>query len=518
MGKKGKAKAAKVPEKGIYDCDPDPAGERVPLSALLRDPGKAWELLRTRRLLQILLGVVLAGFLLRFLNLGKYSLWLDEASTLTFARESLLEIWGTSAAGEFNPPLFYWMEHLMISFGESEAVLRFLPALLGSLTLVVMYLAAREVLDRPSSLIAVTLLAFSPFHVFYSQEARAYAPMLFFFSLALLFFLRATRRGGYGNWIAFGAFSALAFWTHFYAFVPVGVLILLAFVFRARVISKNLKEAAAPLLATGVFFLVALPLVVTTIQLFSQRTGGGPTFGVQGLELITDTLVWISSGINDIPGYSVFLTIVLLAFFIVGVAWFASRDRALAVLLVSGFVLPLLVSVVLSYRMPMDPRYLICLQPFLFLGVAASFPALCRRLRIRYLAVAAVLLILLASLPLFASYYTTSPKTDWRGFSGYLAGQTSTGDLVVVLPGYILQPLGYYYQNETDGTLLYGVYTTGELENIAASAGSHRIYYVVTLDIWSTDPTGTVVQWLETHTDMAQAVQYGPDLFLLPSG
>jgi len=40
------------------------------------------EILRTGRLIQLLLGVVLAGFLLRFLNLGANSLWLDEASTL----------------------------------------------------------------------------------------------------------------------------------------------------------------------------------------------------------------------------------------------------------------------------------------------------------------------------------------------------------------------------------------------------------------------------------------------------
>jgi len=115
-------------------------------------------------------------------------------------------IWGTLSAGEFNPPLFYWMEHLMLTFGESEAVLRFLPALLGALTVVVMYFVAREVLDRPSSLVAAALLAFSPFHIYYSQEARAYAPMLFFFALALLFFLKATRKGG----TATGSLSGLS--------------------------------------------------------------------------------------------------------------------------------------------------------------------------------------------------------------------------------------------------------------------------------------------------------------------
>jgi hypothetical protein len=54
MGKKGKGKAtAKAPEPVFRDCDPDPAGEDVPLSVLLRNPGKAWEMLRTRRLVQV---------------------------------------------------------------------------------------------------------------------------------------------------------------------------------------------------------------------------------------------------------------------------------------------------------------------------------------------------------------------------------------------------------------------------------------------------------------------------------
>jgi uncharacterized membrane protein len=512
MGKKGKGKAtAKAPEPVFRDCDPDPAGEDVPLSVLLRNPGKAWEMLRTRRLVQVLLGVVVAGFLLRFLNLGANSLWLDEASTLGFARKTLVDIWGTLAAGEFNPPLFYWMEHLMLTFGESEAVLRLVPALLGSLTVVVMYFVAREVLDRPSSLVAAALLAFSPFHIYYSQEARAYAPMLFFFALALLFFLKATRKGGYGNWIAFGAASALAFWTHFYAFVPVGILILLAFVFRFRAIRANLKEATAPLIALGVFIILALPLVVNAVQLFLVRTGSGPSFGIQGFSTITQTLVQVS-------GFNIFLAVILLALFIAGVAWLVPRDRALAVLLVTGLVLPLLASVFLSYRMPMVPRYLIYLQPFLFLGVAASFPLFCRAVRSRYLAVAAVLLIFLAAIPFLVPYYATPQKDDWRGFSGYLSGQTGPGDLVVVLPGYIRQPLEYYYSNQTDGTLLYGLYTQADLERVSASAGGHRVFYVLTPDISSTDPAGNVVRWLQEHSDMDQAFRYGPGIIVLRSG
>ncbi len=141
--------------------------------------------IRSSRHLQVLIGLTIAGLLLRFYNLGGNSLWLDEASTLMFARQSLAGIWESTAGGEFNPPLFYWLEHAMLFFGESEFVLRLLPALLGVLTIPVVYFIGKEFRDQNVGLIAAALLAFSPFHIYYSQEARAYAPMLFFFSLAL---------------------------------------------------------------------------------------------------------------------------------------------------------------------------------------------------------------------------------------------------------------------------------------------------------------------------------------------
>ena len=66
------------------------------------------------RYAQMLIALTVIGFILRFYNLGFNSLWLDEASTLGFAERSLSGIWDATASGEFNPPLFYYMEHFII--------------------------------------------------------------------------------------------------------------------------------------------------------------------------------------------------------------------------------------------------------------------------------------------------------------------------------------------------------------------------------------------------------------------
>ncbi|NLA38267.1 MAG: phospholipid carrier-dependent glycosyltransferase, partial [Methanomicrobiales archaeon] len=222
--KKGKRANRKVPAQS------DDRGLDAGIPAPAPSPEGVLASVKTNRYLQILIGLTLIGFFLRFYNLGWNSLWLDEASTLSFARQSLIGIWESTAGGEFNPPLFYWLEHGMLAFGESEFVLRLLPALLGVLTIPVIYLVGKEFLDRNVGIIAAALLAFSPFHIFYSQEARAYAPMLFFFSLALLFYLRASRSNEIRSWVLFGIFSAIAFWMHFYVAVPIAILILHALV------------------------------------------------------------------------------------------------------------------------------------------------------------------------------------------------------------------------------------------------------------------------------------------------
>ncbi len=191
------------------------------------------------RYAQSLIILTLLGFLLRFYNLGFNSLWLDEASTNTFAVMSFSGIWQATAGGEFNPPLFYWIEHLMLLIGNNEVVLRFVPALLGVLTIPLIYFAGKEFMDRNVGIIASAAFAFSPFLIFYSQEARAYSMMLFFIAFAMVFYFKALKTNDLKNWSLFGILSALAFWSHFYAFVIIASLILYAILMQ---LSKHPKK------------------------------------------------------------------------------------------------------------------------------------------------------------------------------------------------------------------------------------------------------------------------------------
>jgi mannosyltransferase len=166
-------------------------------------------------------------------------------------------------------------------------------------------------------------------------------------------------------------------------------------------------------------------------------------------------------------------------------------------------VLPLVASIILSSRMPMIPRYLIYLLPIYFIGIASSYTALSTLTQDRRAVYVAIVAVFLISTPFLMTYYTTPQKNDWRGFSTELSGVTGEGDLIVVLPPYMAQPLDYYYDNATDGTLKLGANTGSDLDMIREQYPDRRAFYVVTADILAVDPTGDALEWLDGNAMFA---------------
>lgn len=97
------------------------------------------------------------------------------------------------------------------------------------------------------------------------------------------------------------------------------------------------------------------------------------------------------------------------------------------------------------------------------------------------------------------SYYSSSQKDDWRGFSKTLSDMTQPGDLIVTVPGYMDQPLNYYYSNKTDNTIEYRASNSSILENVR-KLQTGNTYYIVTWDIQSADPSGNAIRWLNANT------------------
>ncbi|HEY2055476.1 MAG TPA: glycosyltransferase family 39 protein, partial [Solirubrobacterales bacterium] len=205
-------------------------------------------------------GLTAAGAAIRFASLGVQSFHHDEVITVmrvipgTFSH-MLHEV----KTSESNPPLYYvlawgWAR----AFGRDEWGIRSLSALFGTLTVALGYPIGRQLASRRIGLILAGLLAFNPMLIWYSQEARSYALLVFFCALSFLFFLRALDSGGRPRELALWALaSALALFSHYFAFFAVGI----EAVWLAVALRHRWKAVLPALAAVGAAGASLLPLL-----------------------------------------------------------------------------------------------------------------------------------------------------------------------------------------------------------------------------------------------------------------
>jgi hypothetical protein len=161
----------------------------------------------------------------------------------------------------------------------------------------------------------------------------------------------------------------------------------------------------------------------------------------------------------------------------------------------------------------MVPRYLIILAPIYFIGIALAYKPAYGMLKNRGVvyALMALLVLLSVTTPFFSGYYSSYTKEDWRGFSGQISRVAQPGDTLVFVPGYISQPFDYYYTNASYGTFEYGASTAEETASISPTKANSKVFYIVTGDISSADPSGGTIAWLQQY---AKGIEATPGIYV----
>jgi uncharacterized membrane protein len=147
--------------------------------------------------------IFVAGAALRFYRIDAMSLWGDEALQYEIASVGSLSEVIREAAAVANPPLSQIINFFFLQAGPSDFLLRLPSVLFGVASLPIFYLVATKIAPQRVALIATTLFALSPFHLWFSQEGRPYAQLLFFSLLSTQFLFAAIERGGLARWTAY---------------------------------------------------------------------------------------------------------------------------------------------------------------------------------------------------------------------------------------------------------------------------------------------------------------------------
>ena len=400
--------------------------------------------------------VTLCAAALRFHNLGGLPLWYDEAATDEFARLSWRELW--SNFHETNPPLYFALIKAWTGwFGDSPAALRAVSAIAGTVAVPLVYVIGHSLRGHWAGLLAAAFLALSSIHIFYSQEARAFALLLLAAALALWGAMGVLARQGapLRRAAAYVAGAATALYVHNTAVVFVALLNLGALIWWLR--EGHLDRAVARRWIAANFVVLALwawwmPFVarqfVVDFARFSWIEQPAPAdalataVGVLGMDFTT-TPTWSAAAF-------VVLALAGLA------AWHdgGSRRTLLALLFVGT---PLVTYAIGIYRPIFIARAIF--WP-VFVGCLLAGIAIAS-LRPRWFAGAAAALALLAQLPATWAYFNLEARDDepWDRVVSFVLARPPADMAVVLCPNWFRGPLVYALRRTGSTVHVFGIET-----------------------------------------------------------
>ena len=140
--------------------------------------------------------ITLVGGFLRLFQLGTKGMWLDETFSVWLANQTVGEMLGWMVTIDQHPPLYYLLLHGWVAqYGDTPYYARLFSALFGIATIPLLYLTGKRMAGRWVGLAAAALLAFSPFHIYYAQEARMYTLLTFNAAVAMYALIRLLSDG-----------------------------------------------------------------------------------------------------------------------------------------------------------------------------------------------------------------------------------------------------------------------------------------------------------------------------------
>ncbi|MGF1487203.1 MAG: glycosyltransferase family 39 protein [Prochloraceae cyanobacterium] len=366
----------------------------------------------------ILIAIVILGGILRLVNLDLKNLGIDEVLTAIFSlgksyqnipkeivftpadlqnilrlniETSCAEIAQNLIKESTHPPLFFcatnqWLKLLNIFDLDLVWKLRSLPAILGIISIALVYYLNRIAFSPLAGLMAATIMAFSPFGVYLSQEARHYTLPIVLITISLICLIKIARSIELEKpeqkyfWFIWIIANSISFYVHYFCLLAYAAqaIILATLIFKGRnyekLKNKN-KTIGAQLFYLILPLIFLLPWLPILIEHFTNPKTGWLPAPEHIIPLLQTFLAWLLVAIalpleNQPRGMQIFmgiLTILFAIWFITKVSqglksiWKDKNTHKNTVILASFVALVLLQFFVIIYILGKDitvaPRY-----------------------------------------------------------------------------------------------------------------------------------------------------------------
>ncbi len=221
----------------------------------------------------ILFGILILAAMLRLYNLGSYPALNADEAALGYNAYSLLQTgkdehsnaWPLQfqSFNDFKPGLVVYLVLPMVKlFGLNEWSVRILPALIGIVSVYILFLLAKELSkNKYMPYVAAVLLAVSPWHIHFSRGAWEVNVATFFILLGVLMLFKSLQHSKYLLWSVVP--FVLSLYTYHAARIVVPLLVGSFIVINARYFIKNLRTSV---FAAGLAILLCIPLGLSFFQ------------------------------------------------------------------------------------------------------------------------------------------------------------------------------------------------------------------------------------------------------------
>jgi len=407
--------------------------------------------LRKKYLLTLIV-ILLLGFVLRLYDLGKESLWYDEAKGIEELNQpSLSSMLKEKIEYHITPPFYQTFFYFWMKLGKSEFWARLPSALFGILSIYFIFALTSYIYNKKVGLIAAFILAISRINIYYSQEARVYSFFVFVAIISYYLFLLAIDNKQRKYYTFYLISLIVLLYTHYYGiFIVFSQLLYLIWINRKRL--NLIKKFLLVYLISFFSFIPWLIVYFNTTPMVEELTHGRismpkPSFFLfllEGFSPSNSELFPISLLFNQ--EVSISLGGMLFAlFFIFGMIKNLKNNEWISLFwiiipLSGAFLFSILFFPIINF---LTLRFLLFISiPFYIIIAFLIF-----KIKNRLLGITSIILIVFVSINPLYTYYTEPVKTPWRDISLYVEENSNADDKVILnIPYYSKIVFNYYFK------------------------------------------------------------------------
>jgi len=398
-----------------------------------------------KRTIILLILIILLASALRFSSLAKEDYWLDEGFTMfTGEQPTFAKVTDSVLFYETAPPFYFYILNIWIKlFGSSSTSTRSLSALLGILSIPIIFLTARNISDDKTALLTSLLSAVSMLLIWTSQEVRPYSLLVFLAVLSSYFLTLVYKNNNLITCLLYFVSLILLFYTSYFS------VFIVFFQFMVVAFTKRYKLLAKVFLAQFIAFLFLVPWLINAIPRSNLSSS------------IVYELLFYHAGLPSfiakfgqlaLVSPLIFLSLFLIIIFLISTRRIIKLNKLypfislLIIFLLLGYILLLLnIHQPIVRKLFTYSRYFIFLLPASHFIVSKTYFSINKKLKITMLIV-----LILTSLVAIPTYYAVTLKEEWTPAMKFIqqTRDSSGGIIFVDEGGANMYLINHYYEGE----------------------------------------------------------------------